>query len=59
MKIKDDSYWKDLIVEGKCVIIVFKDFKNNFRMLIFLYIFDKVVYNVIVKVVVVNIGYEG
>ncbi|HAR5370007.1 haptoglobin-binding heme uptake protein HarA [Staphylococcus aureus] len=59
MKTKDDSYWKDLIVEGKRVTIVSKDTKNNSRTLIFPYIPDKAVYNAIVKVVVANIGYEG
>ncbi|GAA5469458.1 iron-regulated surface determinant protein H [Staphylococcus aureus] len=59
MKTKDDSYWKDLIVEGKRVTTVSKDTKNNSRTLIFPYIPDKAVYNAIVKVVVANIGYEG
>ncbi|MEZ2066882.1 haptoglobin-binding heme uptake protein HarA, partial [Staphylococcus aureus] len=59
MKTKDDSYWKDLIVEGKRVTTVSKDPKNNSRTLIFPYIPDKAVYNAIVKVVVANIGYEG
>lgn len=59
MKTKDDSYWKDLIVEGKRVTTVSKDTKNNYRTLIFPYIPDKAVYNAIVKVVVANIGYEG
>ncbi|EGL87561.1 TPA: haptoglobin-binding heme uptake protein HarA [Staphylococcus aureus] len=59
MKTKDDSYWKDLIVEGKRVTTVSKDPKNNSRKLIFPYIPDKAVYNAIVKVVVANIGYEG
>ncbi|HDC7790794.1 TPA: haptoglobin-binding heme uptake protein HarA [Staphylococcus aureus] len=60
MKTKDDSYWKDLIVEGKRVVTtVSKDPKNNSRTLIFPYIPDKAVYNAIVKVVVANIGYEG
>lgn len=59
MKTKDDSYWKDLIVEGKRVNTVSKDPKNNSRTLIFPYIPDKAVYNAIVKVVVANIGYEG
>ncbi|HCY1408702.1 TPA: haptoglobin-binding heme uptake protein HarA [Staphylococcus aureus] len=59
MKAKDDSYWKDLIVEGKRVTTVSKDTKNNSRTLIFPYIPDKAVYNAIVKVVVANIGYEG
>ncbi|MFG6174264.1 NEAT domain-containing protein [Staphylococcus aureus] len=59
MKTKDDSYWKDLIVEGKRVTTVSKDSKNNSRTLIFPYIPDKAVYNAIVKVVVANIGYEG
>ena len=35
MKTKDDSYWKDLIVEGKRVTTVSKDPKNNSRTLIF------------------------
>ncbi|HHW7873569.1 TPA: haptoglobin-binding heme uptake protein HarA [Staphylococcus aureus] len=59
IKTKDDSYWKDLIVEGKRVTTVSKDTKNNSRTLIFPYIPDKAVYNAIVKVVVANIGYEG
>ncbi|HDK4652827.1 TPA: NEAT domain-containing protein [Staphylococcus aureus] len=59
MKTKDDSYWKDLIVEGKRVTTVSKDPKNNSRTLIFPYMPDKAVYNAIVKVVVANIGYEG
>lgn len=59
IKTKDDSYWKDLIVEGKRVTTVSKDTKNNSRTLIFPYIPDKTVYNAIVKVVVANIGYEG
>ncbi|HGZ9661107.1 TPA: NEAT domain-containing protein [Staphylococcus aureus] len=59
MKTKDDSYWKDLIVEGKRVTTVSKDPKNNSRTLIFPYVPDKSVYNAIVKVVVANIGYEG
>ncbi|HEI7448772.1 TPA: haptoglobin-binding heme uptake protein HarA [Staphylococcus aureus] len=59
MKTKDDSYWKDLIVEGKRITTVSKDTKNNSRTLIFPYIPDKAVYNAIVKVVVANIGYEG
>ncbi|AID40201.1 haptoglobin-binding surface protein [Staphylococcus aureus] len=59
MKTKNDSYWKDLIVEGKRVTTVSKDPKNNSRTLIFPYIPDKAVYNAIVKVVVANIGYEG
>ncbi|HHO6606123.1 TPA: haptoglobin-binding heme uptake protein HarA [Staphylococcus aureus] len=59
MKTKDDSYWKDLIVEGKRVTTVSKDTKNNSRTLIFPYIPDKAVYNAIVKVVVANIDYEG
>ncbi|MDT1920759.1 haptoglobin-binding heme uptake protein HarA [Staphylococcus aureus] len=59
MKTKDDSYWEDLIVEGKRVTTVSKDTKNNSRTLIFPYIPDKAVYNAIVKVVVANIGYEG
>lgn len=59
MKTKDDSYWKDLIVEGKRVTTVSKDTKNNSRTLIFPHIPDKAVYNAIVKVVVANIGYEG
>ncbi|WP_256061920.1 haptoglobin-binding heme uptake protein HarA [Staphylococcus aureus] len=59
MKTKDDSYWKDLIVEGKRVTTVSKDTKKNSRTLIFPYIPDKAVYNAIVKVVVANIGYEG
>ncbi|HDF0101421.1 TPA: NEAT domain-containing protein [Staphylococcus aureus] len=59
MKTKDDSYWKDLIVEGKRVTTVSKDPKNNSRTLIFPYVPDKAIYNAIVKVVVANIGYEG
>ncbi|CCE59422.1 haptoglobin-binding heme uptake protein HarA [Staphylococcus argenteus] len=59
MKTKDDSYWKDLIVEGKRVITVSKDPAKNSRTLIFPYVPDKSVYNAIVKVVVPNIGYEG
>ncbi len=59
MKTKDDSYWKDLIVEGKRVTTVSKDPKNNSRTLIFPYVSDKAIYNAIVKVVVANIGYEG
>ncbi|MFS4873177.1 NEAT domain-containing protein [Staphylococcus aureus] len=59
MKTKDDSYWKNLIVEGKRVTTVSKDPKNNSRTLIFPYMPDKAVYNAIVKVVVANIGYEG
>ncbi|MWU43872.1 haptoglobin-binding heme uptake protein HarA, partial [Escherichia coli] len=59
MKTKEDSSWKDLIVEGKRVTTVSKDPKNNSRTLIFPYIPDKAVYNAIVKVVVANIGYEG
>ncbi|HDK7562132.1 TPA: haptoglobin-binding heme uptake protein HarA [Staphylococcus aureus] len=59
MKTKDDSYWKDLIVEGKRVTTVSRDPKNNSRTLIFPYVSDKAIYNAIVKVVVANIGYEG
>ncbi|HDE4263258.1 TPA: NEAT domain-containing protein [Staphylococcus aureus] len=59
MKTKKDSYWKDLIVEGKRVITVSKDTDNNSRTLIFPYVADKSVYNVIVKVIVPNIGYDG
>ncbi|HCY1243341.1 TPA: NEAT domain-containing protein [Staphylococcus aureus] len=59
MKTKDDSYWKDLIVEGKRVTTVSKDPKNNSRTLIFPYVSDKAIYNAIVKIVVANIGYEG
>ncbi|CDR25902.1 NEAT domain-containing protein [Staphylococcus schweitzeri] len=59
MKTKDDSYWKDLIVEGKRVTTVSKDAKNNSRTIIFPYVPGKEVYNAIVKVVVANIGYEG
>ncbi|HDE7094208.1 TPA: NEAT domain-containing protein [Staphylococcus aureus] len=59
MKTKKDSYWKDLIVEGKRVITVSKDTDNNSRTLIFPYVADKSVYNAIVKVIVPNIGYDG
>lgn len=59
MKTKKDSYWKDLIVEGKRVITVSKDTDNNSRTLIFPYIADKSVYNAIVKAIVPNIGYDG
>ncbi|MBE5666547.1 haptoglobin-binding heme uptake protein HarA [Staphylococcus sp. SS87] len=59
MKTKDDSYWKDLIVEGKRVVTVSKDTSKNSRTLIFPYVPGKAVYNAIVKVVVANIGYEG
>ncbi|HDJ7788337.1 TPA: NEAT domain-containing protein [Staphylococcus aureus] len=59
MKTKKDSYWKDLIVEGKRVITVSKDTDNNSRTLIFPYVADKSVYTAIVKVIVPNIGYDG
>lgn len=59
MKTKKDSYWKDLIVEGKRVITVSKDTDNNSKTLIFPYVADKSVYNAIVKVIVPNIGYDG
>ncbi|HHA3787498.1 TPA: NEAT domain-containing protein [Staphylococcus aureus] len=59
MKTKKDSYWKDLIVEGKRVITVSKDTDNNSRTLIFPYVAYKSVYNAIVKVIVPNIGYDG
>lgn len=59
MRTKEDSYWKDFIVEGERVTTISKDKEKNTRTLIFCYDPNKAVYNAIVKVVVSSIGYDG
>ncbi|MBL3398088.1 NEAT domain-containing protein [Staphylococcus pasteuri] len=59
MRTKEDSYWKDFIVEGERVTTISKDKEKNTRTLIFPYDPNKAVYNAIVKVVVSSIGYDG
>ncbi len=59
MRTKEDSYWKDFIVEGERVTTISKDKEKNTRTLIFRYDPNKAVYNAIVKVVVSSIGYDG
>ncbi|MBM6507047.1 MULTISPECIES: YSIRK signal domain/LPXTG anchor domain surface protein [Staphylococcus] len=59
IRTKEDSYWKDFIVEGERVTTISKDKEKNTRTLIFPYDPNKAVYNAIVKVVVSSIGYDG